>query len=63
MALAYFQAQKPVKPSYTRKVQSSNQWYDVGIVKGISMMVTHYYLSPETTTNEVGEARLLVMYR
>ncbi|KAM7443944.1 Host cell factor2 [Porites harrisoni] len=45
-------AQKPVKPSYTRKVQSSSQWYDVGIVKGISMMVTHYYLSPESTTNE-----------
>lgn len=45
-------APKPAKPSYTRKVQPSNQWYDVGIVKGISMMVTHYYLSTESTTNE-----------
>jgi len=43
---------KPAKLSYTRKVQPSNQWYDVGIVKGISMMVTHYYLSSENTSNE-----------
>jgi len=43
---------KPAKPTYTRKVQPSNQWYDVGIVKGISMMVTHYYLSSDNNTNE-----------
>lgn len=43
---------KQAKPTYTRKVQPSNQWYDVGIVKGVSMMVTHYYLSSDNNTNE-----------
>lgn len=43
---------KLAKTTYTRKVQSSNQWYDVGIVKGISTMVSHYFLSTESTTNE-----------
>ena len=47
----HFQAPKPTKPSYVRKVQPPSQWYDVGIVKGISMMVTHYYLSTENTSN------------
>ncbi|XP_078371198.1 host cell factor 2-like [Oculina patagonica] len=43
---------KLAKPTNTRKFQPSNQWYDVGIVKGISMMVTHYYLSSDNNTNE-----------
>jgi len=53
VCILHFQVPKPAKPTYTRKVQPSNQWYDVGIVKGISMMVTHYYLSSDNNTNEV----------
>lgn len=55
MSTFYLQVPKPAKPTNTRKFQPSNQWYDVGIVKGISMMVTHYYLSSENTSNEVSE--------
>lgn len=49
---AITKVQRPAKQTYTRKLQPSNQWYDVGIVKGISMMVTHYYLSNDSTSNE-----------
>ncbi|XP_074620082.1 host cell factor 2-like isoform X2 [Acropora palmata] len=45
-------APKLAKTTYTRKIQLSNQWYDVGIVKGISMIVSHYYLSTENATSD-----------
>ncbi|XP_015777162.1 PREDICTED: host cell factor 2-like [Acropora digitifera] len=45
-------APKLAKTTYTRKIQLSNQWYDVGIVKGISMIVSHYYLSTENATTD-----------
>ncbi|XP_057278561.1 host cell factor 1-like, partial [Pezoporus wallicus] len=47
--------QEPPPPKALLKKE--NQWFDVGVIKGTSMMVTHYFLPPEDappTDDEAG---------
>ncbi|XP_044538876.1 host cell factor 1-like [Gracilinanus agilis] len=37
----------PSSPSIKAPVKKENQWFDVGVIKGTSMMVTHYFLPPD----------------
>lgn len=41
--------QKPDLPPPPSKapVKKENQWFDVGVIKGTNVMVTHYFLPPE----------------
>uniref|UniRef100_A0A4X2LEZ6 Fibronectin type-III domain-containing protein n=1 Tax=Vombatus ursinus TaxID=29139 RepID=A0A4X2LEZ6_VOMUR len=34
-------------PSIKAPVKKENQWFDVGVIKGTNMMVTHYFLPPD----------------
>ncbi|XP_030330123.1 LOW QUALITY PROTEIN: host cell factor 1 [Strigops habroptila] len=38
---------KPEPPPPKALLKKENQWFDVGVIKGTSMMVTHYFLPPE----------------
>lgn len=41
--------QKPDLPPPPSKapVKKENQWFDVGVIKGTNVMVTHYFLPPD----------------
>uniref|UniRef100_A0A674GZ62 Fibronectin type-III domain-containing protein n=1 Tax=Taeniopygia guttata TaxID=59729 RepID=A0A674GZ62_TAEGU len=54
-----FRWQKP-EPGAPPKAlpKKENQWFDVGVIKGTTMMVTHYFLPPEDAPPpDVGGAR------
>lgn len=34
----------------------ANQWYDVGVVKATNMLVTHYYVPTDGSTQSNGDA-------
>lgn len=44
-----FVLQKPDLPPPPSKapVKKENQWFDVGVIKGTNVMVTHYFLPPD----------------
>ncbi|XP_006899991.1 PREDICTED: host cell factor 1 [Elephantulus edwardii] len=38
-------------PPSKAPVKKENQWFDVGVIKGTNMMVTHYFLPPDDATS------------
>ena len=34
-----------------KTVKKENQWFDVGVIKGTNVMVTHYFLPPDDSVS------------